>query len=117
MFVEMNFVSDVLCDGSYKANNITTMEFEILRSLKWRFNGPTPHHFIGAFLKVLPSTDPNEVEIVSRYANHLASVGITSYFVALHSPSSIAYASICCALELMDTGSCKQMTNEYKQIS
>jgi hypothetical protein len=117
MSVEMNFVSDVLCGGTYEASDITEMEFEIMRSLKWRLNVPTPHDFIDAFLQVLPSTEPNELEILSCYANHVASVGITSYFVALHSPSSIAYASICCALELMDTDMVPSINGLHNMIS
>jgi hypothetical protein len=115
--VDMNYVSDELCGGSYVASDVTEMEFEILGSLKWRLNGPTPHDFIVAFLQVLPSTEPNELEILSRYSNHVASVGIANYFVALHSPSSIAYASICCALELMDTNMVPSINGLHNMIS
>jgi hypothetical protein len=100
--VEVDFISDVVCDGSYKVEEIIGMENEILRSLQWRLNGPTPHDFIDGFLQVVPALKSQQVEFLSRYSKHIASVGITSYFVALHCPSTIAYASISCALQYMD---------------
>ena len=100
--VEVDFISNVVCDGSYNAEDIIGMENEILRSLKWRLNGPTPHDFIDGFLQVVvPTIEAQQFDFLSRYSKHIASVGLTSYFVALHCPSTIAHASIACALQYM----------------
>jgi hypothetical protein len=102
MSVEMCFVSDVICDGYYNAEEIIEMEFEIIKTLKWHLNGPTPHDFIDAFLQFAgPSIESRQRDIVSRYSKHIAEVGLLNYFIGLHFPSSIAYASIWCALQLI----------------
>lgn len=100
--VETNFVSEVLCDGSYSVKEITGMENKILVALNWCLNGPTPHDFIDGFLEAIP-IKPHDVEFVSHYSKNLAETGVAmSYHVAMQSPSKIAFASMCCSLHYID---------------
>ncbi|KAL7515883.1 hypothetical protein ACHAWX_000958 [Stephanocyclus meneghinianus] len=101
--IELDFVSDVLCGGAYSVEEIIVMEGEVLKALEWRLNGPTPHDFIDRFLHFLPPIDSIHIEYLSCFSKSLAEQALTRFSMALKSPSIIAFASIFCSLQCMDS--------------
>lgn len=100
--VESDFVSNVICSNDYDAQQINEMELIVLRDLDWRLNGPTPHDFIDSFVEVVPLTNTLHRDFVSDLSKSLAELAVTRYDIALHLPSEIAVASICCALSNLE---------------
>ncbi|KAL3803391.1 hypothetical protein HJC23_009355 [Cyclotella cryptica] len=101
--VELDFVSRVICNDMYDTEEIIMMEREVLEGLEWRLNGPIPHDFIDRFLCLLPPNDSINFEFLSHFSKSLVEHALTVYSVALTSPSSIAFSSIFCSLQYMDT--------------
>lgn len=97
--VEPQFVSDVICMGSYSVDEINDMELIVLRDLKWRLNGPTPHDFIDWYLGAMSLTDAMQPDFLEECSKAIVELAVTKYSVALNDPSKIAFASICCALQ------------------
>jgi hypothetical protein len=86
----------------YSAEQINKMELEILQALEWRVNGPTPHDFIDSFLEIVPSIKAPHRDFLASVSKVLAELAVARYSVALHQPSAIAFASVCCALQTME---------------
>ena len=103
--VETDFVSNVITKNSYDAEELDEMEIQILYSLGWKLNGPTPHDFIDYFLEVMPGVNVTCLDRAKRFSKALVEAAVTSYITVLHYPSEIAFASICCALHHIDTSS------------
>lgn len=85
-----------LSRGIYTEKQITDMERQILESIEWRMNPPTPLSFIQSFLYIIPDyakkgLDHEAVTEIAKYQSQLAVVD--SYFLSC-SPSSIAIAAI-----------------------
>ena len=71
------------------------MEIEILRTLGWRLNGPTPCDFIHRFLELLPlSADMEAVKILTAKAVKNSEDVMMDYSLAMERPSHIALAAI-----------------------
>ena len=100
--VETNFVSNVITKNSYDAEEINDMELQILHSLGWKLNGPTPHDFIDYFLEVMPGVDGTCLDLAKQLSKALAEAAVMRYTSVLHHPSEIAFASLCCALHHVD---------------
>jgi hypothetical protein len=100
--VEPDFVSDVLCNHMYNAKDINNMEMEILQALEWRVNGPTPHDFIDSFLEIAPLIKAPHRDFLTRVSKFIVELAVVRYPIALHQPSEIAFASICCALQTLE---------------
>ena len=45
-----------LSRGVHTAEEITSLEYEILVALQWKLNGPTPVQFVNYILKLLPES-------------------------------------------------------------
>jgi hypothetical protein len=102
--VETDFVSNTICRDMYRADEINSMEIQVLTSLEWRLNGPTSHDFIDGFLHLARSSiDSIYLDSLTRCSKALAELAVTRYDVALQYPSSIAFTSICCALLYLET--------------
>mmetsp|Transcript_1828 Transcript_1828/g.3958 ORF Transcript_1828/g.3958 Transcript_1828/m.3958 type:complete len:338 (+) Transcript_1828:46-1059(+) len=106
MIVDADFVTDVVCQSLYSEEEIFCAEKEILSGLQWRLNGPSPHDFIGYFVKLLPSTaledNPHIVESLTAMAETRAEAAMVDYSISLQTPSSIACASIVSSMEILD---------------
>ena len=98
----------LLSRGIFEVEAIEKMELEILSTLSWRINPPTCVRFIVNLLQLCPHWDLNNdrrsevmayIYDVSRYLSEL-SVCVPS-FAFTYTNSTIAYASICCALETL----------------
>ena len=96
--VETDFVSNVVTKNYYDADEISNMEIEILQGLDWKLNGPMPHDFIDYFLDLVPNMNGTCSEFVKNFSRSLVELSMSTYTVALHYPSQIAFTSICCAL-------------------
>ncbi|KAL7481786.1 hypothetical protein ACHAW6_007509 [Cyclotella cf. meneghiniana] len=101
--VEADFVSSVVCSNMYEAEEIIEMEKQVLEALQWRLTGPTPHDFIDRFLEVVQPIETVHLEFLTHFSKALAEFSLTKYSIALHAPSIIAYSSILCALEYLDS--------------
>eukprot|EP00956_Cyclotella_meneghiniana_P045083 scaffold352401_cov20-Cyclotella_meneghiniana.AAC.1 len=69
--VESDFVSGVITRNAYGANEINSMELEILQSLSWKLNEPTPHDFIDYFLEVMPGVNGTCLEHIRSLSKTL----------------------------------------------
>ena len=78
------------------------MELEILKSLGWKLNGPTPHDFIDYYVEVMPGVDGTCLKVAKRLSKALVEVAVMRYTTVLHYPSKIAFASLCCAMHHVD---------------
>jgi hypothetical protein len=100
--VEPDFVSNVMCNEMYDAEQINKMELAILQALEWRVNGPTPHDFIDGFLAIVPWIKAPHLDFLTRVSKAIAELAVSRYSVALHQPSAIAFVSIYCALQTLE---------------
>jgi hypothetical protein len=95
MTIAPAFVADTMCQGMYYPEEFVNMEIEILRTLSWRLNGPTPLDFIQHFICLLPlATDNAVVKMVVKDANKMVEFVMTDYNTVMESYWSIALASI-----------------------
>eukprot|EP00956_Cyclotella_meneghiniana_P025189 scaffold52017_cov48-Cyclotella_meneghiniana.AAC.8 len=99
--VNSDFVANQITRDSYDAEEINAMELEILYSLRWKLNGPTPHDFIDYFFEVMPGED-DRLGLVKKLAKALVELAVMRYDNVLHRPSKIAFASLCCAIHHVD---------------
>ena len=100
--VESDFVSEVVTRNAYNADEINSMELEILHSLSWKLNGPTPHDFIDYFLEVMPGVDGTRLELIQNMSKTLVESALTRYAMVMHLPSEIAFVSILCAIHRLE---------------
>ena len=100
--VESDFVSNVITRDLYEAEELDDMELEILKSLGWKLNGPTPHDFIDYFVEVMPGVNGTSLEVAKNLSKTLVEAAVLRYTTVLHYPSEIAFASLCCAIHHVD---------------
>lgn len=98
----MEFVE--LSRGQFDHADIVKMENTMLSALMWKVNPPTPTVFVGHFLKLLPTHNMIQVDLIlhvlqelSRYLTEL-SVCLADV-TTLYRPSWIAYASFLISLD------------------
>jgi hypothetical protein len=98
MVVEVDFITNVLCNNLYSQREILAIEIEVLIALEWRLNGPTPQDFVGYFLDLYSYSsmfaDERVVETLKQSSLVLVEQAMTDYALALQTPSSIAYAAL-----------------------
>jgi hypothetical protein len=78
----------------YGPEEFIDMEIEILRTLGWRLNGPTPRDFIQYYIELFPpSTDETTMKFFVEEVTKNAEVAMLDYAMALKVPSRIALIS------------------------
>eukprot|EP00581_Thalassiosira_minuscula_P032561 CAMPEP_0183760994 /NCGR_PEP_ID=MMETSP0739-20130205/8130_1 /TAXON_ID=385413 /ORGANISM="Thalassiosira miniscula, Strain CCMP1093" /LENGTH=247 /DNA_ID=CAMNT_0025999057 /DNA_START=297 /DNA_END=1040 /DNA_ORIENTATION=+ len=89
-----------LSRGHHTADDITSCEHDILKSLRWMINGPTPLLFVSYILGLLPnSARALVVPKLSSECHHLSEIAMGDYaFVPLRR-STIAIASVLNSLD------------------
>jgi Cyclin, N-terminal domain/Cyclin, C-terminal domain len=92
-----------LSRGAYTEDEVTEMEMNILKALKWRMNPPTAMSFLYQYLSLL--TDHGIPEYEMARVNELAKLQIDAS-VNVHSfvgvnPSSLAFAALSNALSIL----------------
>jgi Cyclin, N-terminal domain/Cyclin, C-terminal domain len=99
-----------LSRGFFSVETIEAKEREMLSLLQWRVNPPTCAQFISYFLGLLPEWDPNDQECsreevvveIFDLAKYLTELSLfRSHFTINHTPSTVAYGAILCAMESM----------------
>jgi hypothetical protein len=104
MGVTPNFVAETLCDGMYHPEEIINMEVEVLRSLGWRLNGPTPLDFVQYFMKLLPSSaDERFADLFAEEASKEAEMAMLDYSMAIGAFSGVALVSIASLMNSLDS--------------
>jgi lipoyl(octanoyl) transferase len=99
-----------LSRGHFKVETIEAMELSILSALEWRVNPPTTVHFLAYFLRLLPQWSKEEyaesyesmarrIFDTAKYLNELSVC--LSTFTFHYRPSTVAYASILCAIDTL----------------
>jgi Cyclin, N-terminal domain len=103
-----------LSRGFFDRDAIEATERSILQSLKWRINPPTCLRFLVSFFRLCPKWVSQDdcgskrtshasvvaaIYDVSRYLTELSEC--VSYFAFRSKPSTVAYASILCAMEAL----------------
>ena len=103
MEVKPKFVAETMCEDMYSPSEITNMELQILRTLGWYLNGPTPRDFLEHFMELLP-TDANKetASDLLKAAIVKAEKSALDYELALEAPSSLALASITSLMNNLD---------------
>ena len=95
MKIQLTFVSERICGDMYHPEDLEIMETEILHTLGWRLNGPTPCDFIHHFVELLPlSADKEANNMLVRRAVQNSELAMLDYSLALGSYSVIALAAI-----------------------
>ena len=87
----------------HSAEEVTSLEYDILVALRWRLHGPTSNQFVNYFLELLPesSTPAAALALLYKYSHRQAEASIKNYdFVPLRN-STIAIASILNGLEFV----------------
>ncbi|KAL3795631.1 hypothetical protein HJC23_002038 [Cyclotella cryptica] len=87
-----------ISQGCYTESDISEMEQEILTSLGWRMNGPTPQDFLSHIIDLLPSSvytyDESIPVTLSDFSRFQIELAVSDYDLSLHKPSVLALASI-----------------------
>mmetsp|Transcript_22981 Transcript_22981/g.63973 ORF Transcript_22981/g.63973 Transcript_22981/m.63973 type:complete len:358 (+) Transcript_22981:43-1116(+) len=103
-----------LSRGVFTVETIEATERQILTDLKWRMNPPTNLRFISYLLRLLPrwsnagsakhfAQTKSMIYEVSRYLAELSVC--VSHFSFSYNSSTVAYASILCAMEILQNKS------------
>ena len=87
--------------GLQSAEDIISCERDILTSLCWKVQGPTPFQFISYILELLPDDSTRSAVAKKLYHDSLQQIelAITDYAFVILRHSSIAIASILNSLE------------------
>jgi hypothetical protein len=110
MEVKPQFVAETMCEDMYLPEEIIGMEIEILRTLSWFLNGPTPRDFVEHFMELLPAESNDEVASnLHELACKKLEISMLDYHLALELPSSLAVASIASLITDMSDEKQKQL--------
>jgi hypothetical protein len=103
MDVKPAFVAENMCDDMYLVEEVVLMETEILRTLSWFLNGPTPRDFLEIFMDLLPPGADEEVASrLYEAAIKKSEASLLYYSLGLESPSRVALASMASLLTGMN---------------
>lgn len=84
-----------LSRGLHTAEEIATLEYEILIALRWKLNGPTPLQFINYILELLPDSARQAALVLYKHSHFQAELAAGDYaYVPYLRQSTIAVASI-----------------------
>ncbi|KAL9190628.1 hypothetical protein ACHAXT_000334 [Thalassiosira profunda] len=84
-----------LSRGIHSAEEITTLEYEILIALQWKVNGPTPVQFVNHILELLPESAQSAADVLYEHSHFQTELAVGDYaFVPYVRQSTVAMASI-----------------------
>jgi hypothetical protein len=84
-----------LSRGVHTAEEITSLEYEILVDLQWKLNGPTPVQFVNYILKLLPESARSAENTLATHSHFQIELSVGDYAYVPHiRQSTIAVASI-----------------------
>jgi len=117
-----------LSRGQFSAEDIASMELQLLETLKWRVNPPTPVKFAAYLLRLLPTQlhrkdrrehnhehrdqdlklsftiDERVVHVLYELSRYLTEVSVYVHALsASYKPSVVAYATVLISINLIDT--------------
>ena len=131
-------IMEKLSRGDYTAKDFLRAEVELIRSLRWRLNDPTPTEFVRRFVSLLPgdvesppsltsasSSTPTSTPtaqqqeqamsdeyMIMDFARFQTEISVTDYSFVATRPSLIATASVLNAVDNIENLS---LTNQQKQ--
>ncbi|KAL7500446.1 hypothetical protein ACHAWT_008645 [Skeletonema menzelii] len=98
--LRMNHLLD-LCAGKFTAGDIASMELTLLSSLSWRVHPPSAVEFCTQLIdSSFTESTPHAIHDLQDMARYLNELAVCDYFFVTRKPSSVALASIMCAIEL-----------------
>ena len=115
-----------LSRGVHSIDDIIACEKNILKGLKWRMNGPTPHQFVHHMLQLLPNEDKDTSSSRSVVASKVYAdsqseieIAVEDYACVSLRSSSIAVAALLNSLDTLpqDTLSCDKKIHFIQIIS
>lgn len=84
-----------LSRGIHSAEEITTLEYQILIALKWKMNCPTPLQFVNHILELLPDSARSAAPTLYEHSHFQTELAIGDYALVPHlRQSTIAVASV-----------------------
>lgn len=126
-----------LSRGQFSAEDLVSMELELLEALKWRVNPPTPVKFAAYLLRLLPTQlrrkghreynddirqqesklsftiDERVVHVLYELSRYLTEVSVYVHSLsATFKPSVVAYATVLISINLIDTVALPQENRE-----
>lgn len=95
-----------LSRGVHSAEEITSLEYNILIALQWKVNGPTPIQFVNHILELLPDSARSAAPTLYEHSHFQTELAVGDYaFVPYLRQSTIAIASILNSLGGIERGS------------
>lgn len=84
-----------LSRGIHSAEEITTLEYEILVSLQWKMCGPTPYQFVNYILELLPYSARSVADTLYEHSHFQTELAVGDYVFVPHiRQSTVAVAAI-----------------------
>lgn len=84
-----------LSRGVHSAEEITSLEYDILIALQWKVNGPTPIQIVNHILELLPDSAKRAAPTLYEHSHFQAELAVGDYAYVPHlRQSTIAVASI-----------------------
>jgi len=100
-----------LSRGLHSAEEITSLEYDIMIALQWKVNGPTPCQFVNYILELLPESTKSVAPTLYEHSHFQTELATGDYaFVPNLRESTIAVASI-----LNSLGSVEQDTFPFNE--
>mmetsp|Transcript_25899 Transcript_25899/g.55686 ORF Transcript_25899/g.55686 Transcript_25899/m.55686 type:complete len:204 (+) Transcript_25899:518-1129(+) len=92
-----------LSRGLHSAEEITSLEYDIMIALQWKVNGPTPFQFVNYILELLPESAKSVAPTLYEHSHFQTELAIGDYaFVPHLRESTIAVASILNSLGVVE---------------
>lgn len=107
-----------LCRNVYSAEDIFSMEKEILFSLEWKVSGPTPLDFARYLLELLPeSVQSSHAEYILQNAEKHLEYATSEMFFSSYNPSIVGICCIISALKDTEILSSEEQNLFLEQLS
>ncbi|KAI2498816.1 cyclin-like protein [Fragilaria crotonensis] len=90
-----------LSRGMFTVKEIEAMELKVLFALKWRTSPPTAGNFVQHFLAAAPQESDDEHDQILKLATLQTELTLVDYAYATKKASSIAYAAIANAIDIL----------------
>eukprot|EP00934_Nitzschia_sp_Nitz4_P005030 Nitzschia sp. Nitz4//scaffold31_size150131//74575//75657//NITZ4_002832-RA/size150131-processed-gene-0.111-mRNA-1//1//CDS//3329547671//5020//frame0 len=113
-----------LSRGQFCAQDITNMEQEMLRDLRWKVHPPSPMTIVSYLLRLMPSYSavPYEcrksydlvLHVLHELARYLTELSVClGSACSVHSPAQVAYASILVSMDLLTESALPSSVKNY----
>ena len=94
-----------LSRGAFRVDQIIRMELAIIRGLRWHLNPPTPLMYLDVASPIIgvAAMSPQASFDISELTRYLIELSVCDSFFIDKKPSSVAYAAILVAMDVLAT--------------